>query len=303
MKLNKKLIGIGVASFGMILSFGSAIALYTQAANDANFGISAGTYAGSSGNVIYKINNQTGASNVVPSYLRANGSNGGTALGGEFTQVYYEMALGANFADGAIAQDYVVGNVSVSVTNIPAAYQGKLAIWACIDGYVENSLGEHYYRTALMDEDFAISNAEGHASFSANADVAVAAAGTQKLRIYLKYTVDNSELYGLDEAGLGYTLSVGWTEASVGFGRAYVVGAGTIWATDDGYSMAPNINKAYAEGWEWIYNNLPGTFGEAKCVLGSDWSAGDNANLDPAKTYTVYWTGSDQATANFTPLA
>ena len=301
--MKKKLIGIAIASFGVILSVGGAIALYTRAAEDAGFGISAGTYAGSSGSVTYKINNQSGASVVAPAYLKGDGTNGGSALGNGYTQVYYEMALGASFADGANAQDYVVGNVSVSVTNIPASYQGKLAIWADIDNYQENSLGEHYYNRALMNEDFAISDAEGHASFSTNANVAVSADGTQKLRIFLKYTFTDADLYGFNEANLGYTLSVQWTEATNEFGRAYVLGVGTLWESDDGYSMAPNINKAHAEGWEWIYQNLPGTFGEAKCLVGSSWSAGANANLDPAKTYTVYWTGSNEAAATFTPNA
>ena len=306
--MKKKIIGISVATFGVLLSIGGAIALYQQAAEDAGFGISAGTYAGSSGSVAYKINNQSGASNVAPSYLKTDGTNGGTALGNGYTQVYYEMALGAAFADGANAQDYVVGNLSVSVTNIPATYRGKLAIWACIDDYVAGSLGEHYYKNALMAEDFAISDAEGHDAFSAAADVAVSAAGTQKLHIYLKYTFADSELYGLDEAGLGYTLSVAWTEASNNFGRAYVKGTGNLWQEDDGYSMAPNINKAHAEGWEWVYNNLPGSFNEAKCFIPGAteeqaiWSAGDNAQLDGAKSYNVYWNGTAEGAANFSEI-
>ena len=106
--MKKKLIGIAVASFGVILSVGGAIAFYSQAADDAHFGISAGTYAGSGGVVTYKINGQAGASNVAPAYLKTDGTNGGSALGNGYTQVYYEMALGADFAEGAIAQDYVV---------------------------------------------------------------------------------------------------------------------------------------------------------------------------------------------------
>lgn len=295
--MKKKIIGISVATFGVLLSIGGAIALYQQAAEDTGFGISAGTYAGSTGVVTYKINNAEGNSNVAPAYLKADGSNGGTALGNGYTQVYYEMALGAAFAEGAIAQDYVVGNIAVSISNIPAAYQGKLAIWADIDGYQADSLGAHYYNHALMESDYAIT--EENASYSGNANISVSAAGTQKLRIFLKYTIADSELYALDEAGLGYTLSVSWTEATEAFGRAYVKGAGNLWTEDDGYSMAPNINKANAEGWEWVFNNLPGSFGAAKCFYDNKWSAGDDASLDAEKTYDVYWSGSDEAAANF----
>ena len=302
--MKKKLIGIAVASLGMLLSVGGAIALYQQAADDANFGISAGTYAGSSGTVTYKINNQTGNSIAVPAeYVKEDNSNGGTGLGGLYTQVRYEMVLGAAFADGANAQDYVVGNLSVSITNIPAAYQGKLAIWVDIDGYGEGTLGEHYYNHVFMNSDYAIT-AEA-ASFAEAHDVAVSASGAQKLRIYLKYTFEDSDLYDLDEAGLGYTLSVAWAAPSQGFVRAYVKGTGNLWQEDDGYSMAPNINKAYNEGWEWVYNNLPGSFGEGKCFIHREadiWSASPNAQLDAEKSYNVYWNESAESAANFAEI-
>ena len=302
--MKKKLIGISVATFGVLLSIGGAIALYQQAAEEAGFGISAGTYAGSSGSVTYKINNQTGNAVVVPAaYLKADGSNGGDALGNGYTQVFYEMALGASFADGANAQDYVVGNLSVSVTNIPAAYQNKLAIWVVIDDYAGSSLGEHYYKNAFMATDYLIT-AEAQ-SFTGAHDIAVSAAGTQKLRIYLKYTFEESDLYALDEAGLGYTLSVAWTQPSNEFVRAYVKGTGNLWQEDDGYSMAPNINKPYAEGWEWVYNNLPGSFKEGKCFIHREndvWSADPNAQLDAGKSYNVYWNESSESAANFSPI-
>ena len=304
MKINKKLIGIAVASFGILFSVGGAIALYQQAAEDASFGISAGTYAGSGGTVTYKINNTTGNSSVNPQYMTSGGQDGGAGLSATYTQVVYEMALGANFANGANAQDFVVGNLSVSVNNIPAAYQDKLAVWVVIDGYTSGSLGEDRYKNVFMASDYAITSE--NTSFSGNHDIAVSASGTQLLRIYLKYNLAGIDTLTQNEAGLGYSLSVQWGAPSNSFAPAYVLGNANQWTADDGFSMAPNINKANAEGWEWVYNNLPGTMESAKCLGPGDvWSYGDNAALDPAKSYNVYWNGEGDEgdVANFQEIA
>ena len=165
MKISKKLVGIGVASLGALASIGGAFALYQQAAENTSFGISAGVYAGSGGTLTYKINNAGGNSNVAPQYLTTGGDNGGTGLSATYTQVEYTMALSAEFAAGANAQNFVVGNLGISLTNIPEAYRGKLSVCAVIDSYVASSLGEHYYKNVFMDEngdgvydgDFAIS--------------------------------------------------------------------------------------------------------------------------------------------------
>ena len=304
MKISKKLIGICIASFGAIASIGGAFALYQQAAEDTSFGISAGVYAGSGGTLTYKINDAGGASNVDPQYLTAGGDNGGTGLSTTYTQVEYSMALSAEYAAGANAQNFVVGNLGISLTNIPEAYRGKLAVWAVIDNYVASSLGEHYYKNVFMAEDFAISAEEGHTQFVANHDVAVSSAGTQVLHIYLKYNLAGIDTLTQNEASLGYSLSVTWGQP-VSFNPAYVKGDANQWTADDGFSMAPNINKAHAEGWEWIYNNLPGTIGETKCFIndGEDkWSA-ENYACDPAKSYNVTWSGANGAAAYYAEVA
>ena len=304
MKISKKLIGIGVASFGALASIGGAFALYQQAAENTGFGISAGAYAGSGGTVTYKINGADGASNVDPQYLTTGGDNGGTGLSTTYTQVEYSMALSATYAAGANAQNFVVGNLGISLTGIPEAYRGKLAVWAVIDNYVASSLGEHYYKNVFMAEDFAITAEEGHQSFSGNHDIAVSSAGTQVLHIYLKYNLAGIDTLTQNEASLGYTLNVTWGQP-VSFNPAYVKGDANQWTVDDGYSMAPNINKAHAEGWEWIYNNLPGTIGETKCFIsdgGDRWSA-ENYACDPAKSYNVTWSGENGAAANYAEIA
>lgn len=304
MKLNKKVIGISVASLGILLSVGGAFALYQADANEASFGISQGAYAGSTGTVTYKINNTAGASSLTPRYLPSVGEGSGSALSAAYTQVEYTVALSATFNGGGNAQNFVVGNLGISLTNIPEAYRGKLAVWAQIDGYTASSLGEHYYKNTFLAEDFAITADEGHQSFVADRNVAVASSGVQILHIYLKYNMAQIDTLTQNEAGLGYSLAVTWAAPSAEFEPAYIVGIGNTWTADDGYAMAPNINKPHSEGWQWVYNNLPGTMTEAKCIGYNDhvlntWSSGDNAVLDSSESYDVYWDGSGSSAASF----
>lgn len=303
MKISKKLIGLSVASLGALASIGGAFALYQQNAEPVSFGISAGTYAGSGGSVTYKINGAGGNSEVAPAYMTALGENGGTGLSATYTQVKYEMALSAAYA-GNNAQDFVVGNLGISLTNIPVEYQGKLAVWAVIDNYTDASLGEHYYKNVFMNEDFAINDQEGHASFVANHDVAVSSSGTQVLRIYLKYNLAEIDTLTKNEASLGYSLAVTWGQP-VGFNPAYVKCDGNQWTADDGYSMAPNINKAHSEGWEWIYNNYPAAKGETKCFIddgGDRWSQ-ENFVPTEGKSYNITWSGENGAAAHYDEIA
>ena len=305
MKISKKVIGISVASLGMLFSIGGAVTLYTTAAEDVQFGISAGAYAGLGGSVTYKINDAAGNSNIAPEYLTTLGAEGGTGLSATYTQVKYTMALSATYAAGANAQNYVVGNLGISLTNIPEAYRGKLSVWAIIDNYVDDSEGEYQYQNICMNEDFAITAEEGHQSFVAAHDVAVSSSGTQVLHIYLKYNMAGVDLLEKNEAGLGYTLAVTWAAPSNAFVPAYVKGDGNQWTADDGYAMLPNINKAHAEGWEWIYNNLPGTIGETKCYQTGEperWSEANYA-CNPAKSYNVTWSGVNGAAASYQEIA
>lgn len=305
--MKKKLIGISVATIGVLLSVGSAIALYTKAATDTSIGISQGTYEGSEGLITYKINGNTSGT-VTPTYRKAAGNEEGTGLGDAFVQVRYEFALSAEYSSSLIEQNFVVGNLAVIVNGIPEAYRGRLNIWAGIEGYEEGSLGEHYYAAALMPGgvDFAINTEPGHQDYAIDTDVAVSTVGTQKLCVYLKYSLDDLDLMDLDEASLGYSLSVAWG-APTTFEYAYVKGIGNLWTVDEKYAMNPNINATYEnEGdWEWIYNALPGTMGEAKCFLpGANenpdvWSGGENAVLDEAETYDVIWSGKAADEAQF----
>jgi hypothetical protein len=297
MKKNK-IIGLTIASIGVLGSLGGAFALYTRAANNAQFGISAGTYTGSTSTVTYKLNGIT-SGNVTPTYLHTDGTNGGTGIGGTYNQIKYEMTLGAEFASDISAQDYVTGNLSISLTDISAEYQGKLSIWVDIDGYGEGTIGSSVYKNIFMTDDYSITSEQ--TSFVENKDIAVKSDGTQKLRIFVKFNQDyvsGLNLTSLDEASLGYTLNVTWGNF-VNFEPAYIMGNGNQWTADDQFAMAPNVD---ATSWQWIYNNLPGTMGESKCMKGSEWSGGNNVTLDSGTNYTVTWSGSSADAASYTPV-
>ena len=302
MKKNK-FIGIAVASLGAVVSISAAAALYVRAASNTGFGIGAGSYVGSDGIVTYKINNQI-EGNVAPQYWNDTGSDKeGTGLGNSYNQVVYEMTLSATYAQDINAQSVTMGNLSVSVTNIPETYRGHLAIWVDIDGYTADTIGSSFYNHVFMTSDFAITSAEGHTSYSDSKDIAVKSSGVQKLRVMLKYDssiISAEGLYAKDESSLGYSLNVTWGAPSNGYQSAYVVGDGNQWTQDDEYRMVPDIDNAT---WRWRYDNLPGeSLGQAKCAKGSTWSDGNNTPLTTGKHYTVLWNGEGSGAASFTPL-
>lgn len=293
--MKKKIIGISVATFGVLLSIGGAVALYQKAAEDTSFGISQGTYEGSTGAITYKVNGATSGT-LNPSYLKTNGENGGAGLGGEYTQVYYEATLSAEYSSTLIPQNFVVGNLAITVGDIPEVYRGRLSIWVDVDGYEADSIGAQYYGNVFMNSDYEIT--QDNQSMALSADIAVATSGVQKVRVFLKYNLATFDTLSQDENFLDYSLSISWGEPN-SFEFANVAGTGTLWTADDGYSMMPNINKPAAQGFEWVFNNLPGTFGEAKCVKGETWSGGENFKLNEEKTYDVYWSGDAADEADF----
>lgn len=288
MKKNK-IIGLSVAILGTAVSVGTAAALYIKKADDAHFGIGA-KWSGLEGTVTYKINNATSGT-VQPEYRKAEGTDVGEGLGGEFTQVHYSFPVGASFSADVPAQNFVVGNFKVDLSNIHEALQNKSKIWVCVNGYTENSWGAANYAHAFMTEDAALTAA----TYSINHDIAVSASNVQSVEVYVKLDSAIDDLLGatpLAEAK-PFDISVSWGAPSDDFKFAYVVGNGTMWQEDDVYAMVPNINRERSKDFEWCFNNLPGKMEKAKCKLGDTWSPGSDADLDASKTYDVYWRDAD----------
>ena len=284
--MKKKLIGISVATFGVVLSIGGAIALYQKAASDVEFGISAGAYAGAEGAITYKINGAAGASNVAPQYFNGEGDNGeGLALGGDYTQIKYEFTLGAAFEDYDVDQTFVMGKVSVALTGLDADLYGKVTVWAGVQGYEENTIGESSFATPLISD---VTIADAETVCAGARDISVAAAGVQKLVVWVKFAMAELDLLALNEKANFYALNVTWGKVSDDYDLAYIVGSATQWNRDEKYSMAVNAN---ADSFEWMYEGLPQSFGEFKVVCGSTWchTEGDNHVLEH-ETGDIYWT-------------
>lgn len=293
--MKKKLIGISVATVGVVLSIGSAIALYTKAANNTSFGISAGAYSESSGAITYKINGVGGSSTVAPQYYKATGvDNEGTALGGEYVQIKYEFTLGATFEDYNVDQTFVMGKVDVALTNLDAALYGKVTVWAAVQGYTNDTIGASSFGSALIN-DVAIADAE---TVCAGArDISVAAAGVQKLVVWVKFTMAELDLLTLNEKGNLYTLDVHWGKVSDDYELAYIVGGGTQWHKDEKYAMAVNAN---ANSFEWMYEGLQQSFGQFKVVCGDTWCHADgNNHVLEHETGDVYWTAGQDVIINY----
>ena len=281
--MKKKLIGISVATIGVVLSIGSAIALYTKAANETSFGISAGTYAGSTGTIAYKINNTEGNSNVAPVYYDSEGAETGVALSSDFPQIKYEFALGGSYSETLIAQPLVMGKVTLTLNNLINDLNGKLTVYAAVQGYTADTVGASMYGAALVDNQ--VVDAE-HSSIEASRDISVSCDGTQKLVVWLKFQ-DLNDL-ALAEKNNLYTLNVSWGELSDDFNLAYIQGDTTQWHDDEKYAMVVNIE---ANAFEWMFENIPGSFGPFKVHCGDTWChEGANHTFENAElSYAIFW--------------
>ena len=301
MKKNK-IIGIAVATLGVVFSFSAAAALYQKAAEDVDFGISAGTYAGSTSTAHYTINGSTGnASAVNPVYCDESGDPVANVIGYNdvATQAKYEFALGAEFANDVAEQEYVMGKISVSISNLPAAYNGKVQIYASVNGYTAGTVGGNTFGAALIND---VTLDGEHESAQGTSVISVKADGSQhKLVVWVKLiNMAGYDYLGQNEDSLGYTLSVTWTDLDSDYDAcAYIIGSGNQWTVDDEYRMAvdPTLNK-----WTYRYDGLQGsaTWTECKAVKTttkggtiSKYSGGDNFALANGTTYTLLWNEED----------
>lgn len=279
-----KVIGASVAALGIALSVGGALALYTRAVDPVQFGFSAETYTGATEFYDYTLTQKQA--------LRYTDASGNTIsdVGGispTVKQINVEYSLGATYNADVAAQDYVVGNLKVDVTNINEALQGKIKVYIGLNGYVANTVGEDLYKNAFGSEVLV-----SESSYSANHDIAVMTAGDISVTVWVKLqdNVEGGIDYTLLDEGKAFDLAFTW-DVATHFNYANVTGALVGWDTLEEYRMVPNLNKAKAEGFEWMFSNLSGEMAISKCRLGDVWSTGDDAQLDPAKTYTVYWAG------------
>ena len=294
MKRNK-IIGISIATLGIIFSIGGAFALYEQGASETGFGIGAGAYSGSTSTVTYQINGNGGASNVVPHYCDEYGVNGGLGIDANHPQVKYEFALGAEFANDLPAQTYVMGNLSVNFTGLNSTFYNKVQVYAAIEGYSADTCGMSSFGSAIINN-VTIENNETVCSGSRV--VSVASSGlTHKLVVWVKFNLAGVDTLAQNELTNLYNLSVTWGDVPADYDAcAYIVGTGNSWTVDDEFRMSVDPTKPV---WTYRYDGLTGSQSWTACKAVktstragdiSKWSAGENNfALENGTTYSLYW--------------
>jgi len=283
-----KIIGLLVAFGGVVGSFAAASALYLSGAEEVGFGIGA-TYTAANGTIDYSINGESSGT-IAAQYWNESGSKkDGAGIGGEYTQVVFEFPVGASFTVNP--QPYVVGNFTVNLSNINSALFNKAKVWVQVGGWTgeyEGKYGSTSGNSNFMNEDAIITSA----TFSVNKDIGVSATEEQSVMVYFKLddaVTNAATMLSLAETGL-FDIDVVW-EAEHNYDHAYVVGNKNGWEEDDIYAMQPNLK---AESFSWYFAGLTGfTLGKAK--IGTDYSTGDDAVLEPEKTYNVSWVGAGNA--------
>lgn len=309
MKTNK-IIGVSIATLGVAFSIGGAVALYTKPVGPVGFGIGAATYTSNTSIVTYKINNAAGTNNVAPTFYKDDDITPGedqTGFSEVNRSVKYEFTFSADYADGLTVQDYVVGNLSVSLTGVAAGVQGNIETSMYFLGYSDSTLGKVLYGSNLTSSSTPINNTTvSGASLTVDSrDICVATSGVQKLVVFIKLD-DSLDTLTMNELNNLWTLSVTWAQPSNTFDAAYMANPKVEWAEDDEFVMAPNINKAYSSesDFEW-WAQIKGAsdLALAKCRQNDVWENSNNHDLTLNQVYNVRWSGRAADAAVFTNRA
>ena len=298
MKKNK-IIGVGIALLGTIISIGGAFALYQKTAHDTSFNFGAFTYTAQTGTITYKI------SNVITTY-EANGTTDQStqSLDPAHKVVYVKVPLSASYpTSGVVAQSTIGGNVSVSVTlsDAFAAAGVQMTTAAYMKGYAD---GRTYYTGNIFGSDQTLSSSSKVASGNKNIGVSTVAAANeptlsgQYLEVYMNFSnLDDAKML-LVGGSNGYSIHVGWGERTDTV--PYVVGDANNFTEVDEYQMVPVINEAI-DFEKWCFLGLTG-FTTMKVKDGGTWhgasSNGDNygnVQISAENTYNVYFKHIDSA--------
>jgi hypothetical protein len=306
MKIRKnKLIGSLIAFGGIVASFATAAALYTKAASPTGFGIGA-EYQAIGGAIQYTIDGKV-EGRIEPTYwISGTETNHGEALGGEhleYNEIQFAFPVGATYdTTKQVAQPYVLGNFSVSITNVVPALQNHAHVWTEVKGWTSSFDGKWGSSDANKNFNASGDEAISGSSYSKSKNIVVETNHHQSVVVIVK--LDNTVMTEATMLQLAETkpfdISVTW-QGPQDYDLAYVVGNKTNWEVDDAYAMVPNLLSE--SGFEWSFTGLTG-FSEAKCSKPAasapdNWSADPNATLTPGSTYTVTWSGSGLAQAHF----
>lgn len=275
--MNKKLLGLLVASVGSVAAVCTSLALYISVPEDVSFevGISTDT------DVTYKIT-ETNTENNVKTINPDQGLSVQYSLG---------ATPGKNYT-----QPYVTGKLTVTVN-------GDQTLLSYLEGEMKLT-----YEQTEGDEKASTYHFNNNTGLNTLSLELVGDAGSQTLTGSINATVDIANgtksllTLGLNENGVTNFLSVAESELNVNitfaevdseYVHAYVVGDVTGWTKSDEYMMVPNIYASKDDGFQWMYIpsetqvvTLTGT--QFKCLKGDLWSGGDN-HVGEDDLLGIYW--------------
>ena len=280
-----KLIGIGVASLGVVLSVGGALALYTKNATDVGFSFGKYNYTPVSGDINYYLGTEVSEEDVV-----------GASTITKVVKVPMSATYPNDLETQVIAQDYRAGNISVSFSG-GAVFEDKVSVSAAVKGYAVGSYLSGGV-TVINNETFT----DASEGVSGAADVTVKAGDTTptiaELCQYLEVTLTFTGTYlDFDEASFG--LTVKWDKVSNEYSPAYIKGDLNNWTEAEEYRMVENIDATQKE---WVFKDLTGfeamkiyrKVGENETWVGpSTVNTSLNVTPDKTETYKVVWHESE----------
>ena len=307
--MNKgKLLGVLVAAAGVVASFGSAFALYTKNVADVSLDIGKAAGYAATGTVNYTINGDTGEDIEIEPVMKDTSDENypddpvAKKFDLEHKALVYNFELGAQYGEDVVAQDYVAGNLSVTLEDVNANLLNKIKVSMWLDGYKYYQDGDKtvasygaatyggQFKSGGVDINNTVITASTLTVDAKDIVVRTANADKQTFHVYLELLDDNL-LMDMNEATDLWDLSVSWGQPSVGFERAYVGNTKALWQDSDDFVMAPNIDARESEGRQWTATIVgDAQLTEAKCHRGDTWETQEpNHPVENGHTYKIYW--------------
>lgn len=276
--MNKKLLGLLVASVGSVAAVCTSLALYISAPDDAGFtvGISTDT------DVAYTITKQE----VVTNNTTINPGQGlsveyklGAKLGDNYTQPYVTGKLTVTVSGNKDALKYLQGGMKLTYEQTPGDENASTYFFNGEDQTIFNTL------TLAPEGDYS--------SLTGVLNATVDGTSGTKAVLSLGLTEDGKTNF-LSVAESELTINISFTEVGDDYQSAYLVGGMNGWAEEDAYRMVPNIYSSTAFEWMWVGNStlLPeGT--EFLGKIGDTYSHPNNNQIAPANVDIIYWGGGN----------
>lgn len=285
--MNKKLLGLLVASVGSVAAVCTSLALYISAPDDVGFtvGISTDT------DVAYTITKQeveTNNTTINPDQGLSVEYKLGAKLGDNYTQPYVtgKLTVTVTCTGNEDALKYLQGGMKLTYEQTPGDENAST--------YFFNKENQTIFNTLELAP-----VAEGdYSSLTGVLNATVDGTSGTKAVLSLGLTKDGITNF-LSVAESKLTINISFEEVGDDYQSAYLVGDMNGWAEEDAYRMVPNIYSSTGFEWMWKGNStlLPeGT--EFLGKIGDTYSHPNNNQIAPANVDIIYWGGGNVASGS-----